>query len=75
MKRLDVLDEPGGLSFEFEADGFLYKMVRNIVGHLVDVAVGKASTDEIQKIFDAKDRKKAGRAAPPQGLFLVRVDY
>lgn len=73
--RLDIIETPGGLRLEFEGDGFLYKMVRNIVGTLIEVAVGKRSIDEIQEIFEAKDRKKAGQAAPPQGLFLIRVKY
>lgn len=61
--------------FEFKGDGFLYKMVRNIVGTLLDISSNKISIDDLPKIFEAKDRKKAGRAAPAKGLFLVKVDY
>lgn len=75
LYRLDVIEVDGGLRLEFEGDGFLYKMVRNIVGTLVDVASQKKSLEEIDQIFAAKDRRLAGMAAPPQGLFLVRVDY
>lgn len=75
LKRLDLVEEPGGLRLEFEGDGFLYKMVRNIVGTLVDVASKKRSLDDINKIFAAKDRRQASMAAPPQGLFLMFVQY
>lgn len=75
LKRLDVIPEEGGIRLEFEADGFLYKMVRNIVGTLLEVASGKRALYEIETLFAAKDRRKAGRAVPPQGLFLVKVDY
>lgn len=73
--RLDVCPTPGGVRLEFEGDGFLYKMVRNITGTLVDIASSRLSLDEVQKIFEAKDRRRASQAAPPQGLFLARVDY
>ncbi len=75
IKRLDVYPETTGLRMEFEADGFLYKMVRNITGTLLDVARGKIGLQEIPEIFAAKDRTKAGKAAPPHGLFLIKVDY
>jgi tRNA pseudouridine38-40 synthase len=63
------------LIFEFEANGFLYKMIRNIMGTLLDVATKKIDITEIKKIFEAKNRKKARRAAPPYALFLVKVKY
>lgn len=75
LMRLDVVGELGGVRLEFEADGFLYKMVRNITGSLLDVANGRISLEEIPKIFQAKDRKQAARTAPPEGLFLVQVIY
>lgn len=73
--RLDLFEEDGGVRLEFEGTGFLYKMVRNIVGTLHEVAVGKLSIDDIPNIFEAKNRKRAGPAAPPQGLFLAFVLY
>lgn len=75
LYRLDVVEEDGGVRLEFEGSGFLYKMVRNIVGTLHEVAVGKIDIDVIPSIFEAKDRKQAGAAAPPQGLFLNSVSY
>jgi tRNA pseudouridine38-40 synthase len=75
IKRLDIIEVEGGLRLEIEADGFLYKMVRNITGTLLDVAKGKLSPDSINQIIASKDRKKAGKAAPAHGLFLYKVDY
>lgn len=75
LQRLDIVMEEEGLRLEFEANGFLYKMVRNIVGTLLEVASGKRKIEEILHIMDAKDRKKAGKAAPPQGLCLIKVHY
>lgn len=75
IHRLDVVGQPGGVRLEFEADGFLYKMVRNIVGTLLEIGAGKRSKDTLPTILSAKDRRLAGKSAPPQGLFLVRVDY
>jgi tRNA pseudouridine38-40 synthase len=50
-------------------------MVRNIVGTLVDVGMGNISPEEFHDILISKDRKKAGKTAPPQGLFLRGVKY
>ena len=56
-------------------NGFLYKMVRIIVGTLLAVNEGKISIEDIKKIIDAKDRAKAGKTAPPIGLYLNKVFY
>lgn len=58
-----------------EADAFLMHMARNIVGTLVEVGLGKIKAEEVKEILRSKDRKKAGRTAPPQGLYLVEVYY
>ena len=63
------------LVIEVEADGFLYNMVRNIVGTLVEVGKGGHPEDSVARILAARDRKMAGATAPPQGLFLVHVSY
>jgi tRNA pseudouridine38-40 synthase len=63
------------LTYDIEANGFLRFMVRNIVGTLVEVGLGKLSANEIQKILQSKDRSRAGSTAPPQGLFLMKVMY
>jgi tRNA pseudouridine38-40 synthase len=65
------------LSFEFEADGFLYKMARLMVGALVQIGSGKASADEIRaRLRHPKQRSSHARnVAPAGGLFLFRVRY
>jgi len=63
------------VSLEIEADGFLYNMVRNIVGTLVEVGRGKQSPAWVADVLAGADRTKAGPTAPPHGLFLMRVDY
>jgi tRNA pseudouridine38-40 synthase len=75
LKRLDCISVPGGIRLEFEGDGFLYKMVRNIVGTLVKVASGAIPLESIPLIFEAKNRSYAGPSAPSRGLFLVNVKY
>ncbi|MDI6731073.1 MAG: tRNA pseudouridine(38-40) synthase TruA [Candidatus Margulisbacteria bacterium] len=62
------------VSCKLKGNGFLYKMVRNIVGTLVEVGMGKRKPQDVKAIIDAKDRKKAGRTAPAQGLCLVKVN-
>lgn len=63
------------LVFEIAADGFLYNMVRAIVGTLVNVGRGKWPVDVLQEILASQDRSRAGETAPPQGLYLVSVEY
>ncbi len=73
--RADWFDRSPFLYFAIEADGFLKQMVRNIVGTLVDVGRGKISREEFKRILEARDRRQAKMTAPPQGLFLLKVDY
>lgn len=75
ITRCEVLSTDDIVTFELEANGFLRHMVRNIVGSLVGVGLGRFSTDDFAAILAARDRTRAGRAAPPHGLYLVRVDY
>lgn len=75
LKRLGISPIQGGVKLEFEADGFLYKMVRNITGTLIECAANRIEVSEIPFILAAKDRRKAGAGAPAHGLFLHRVVY
>jgi tRNA pseudouridine38-40 synthase len=75
ITRLQIIPEPGGVRLEFEGNGFLYKMVRNITGTLLDVGRKKIRPEEIPALFEKKDRRQMSSAAPPQGLFLHRVNY
>lgn len=63
------------VSLEIEANGFLYNMVRTIVGTLVDVGRSARPESWPGEVLQAMDRRRAGRTAPPQGLFLVSVQY
>jgi len=76
LLRLEVEGDPGGeVSIDVEGSGFLRYMVRNIVGTLVEVGQGRRPAEAISEILAARDRSRAGRTAPPEGLMLVRVDY
>jgi tRNA pseudouridine38-40 synthase len=55
--------------------GFLYNMVRNIVGTLLEVGRGNIAADSIPAIIERRDRRAAGPTAPAVGLFLVNVEY
>lgn len=61
--------------FTVEGDGFLYNMVRIMVGTLVHIAMGRIPPGSIPEILISRDRGRAGKTMPPQGLFLNRVFY
>ena len=63
------------ISFKVFADGFLYNMVRAMVGTAVYASMGKLDADEIPDILASRNRTLAGPTAPPQGLYMTRVDY
>ncbi|MCP9447268.1 MAG: tRNA pseudouridine(38-40) synthase TruA [Nitrospira sp.] len=75
LKRLAVIRDGHRLRIEAYADRFLKQMVRSIVGTLVEVGSGKRPPEAVESILNARDRSSAGKTAPPNGLFLVRVDY
>ena len=61
--------------FKVEADGFLYNMVRIMVGTLLFVSEGKIKSGELSEIIESKNRKRAGKTAPAQGLYLNEIYY
>jgi tRNA pseudouridine38-40 synthase len=67
--------EKGLLRVVIEADGFLRHMVRNIVGTVVEAGLGRISFSGFEKILESRNRRSAGIKAPPQGLFLMDVQY
>lgn len=73
--RVEPHPTSSGLRLEFEGDGFLYKMVRNCTGLLVEVARGRSSIEDITHILNQESRSMLGYCAPAQGLFLHHVDY
>ena len=75
VTRSEFSQEGDMVTFSVAADGFLYNMVRIMVGTLLYVAQGKIPPEAIPEILQAKDRNCAGPTAPPQGLYLNRVFY
>ncbi|HET7536722.1 MAG TPA: tRNA pseudouridine(38-40) synthase TruA [Candidatus Didemnitutus sp.] len=75
LRRLQITRHGRKVTFTFEADGFLYKMVRSLTGALVNVGLGKLTVDEIAMMLKNRRRIPAVLTAPPQGLFLVKVIY
>ncbi len=73
--RCDVTCEDDWMYVDVEGDGFLYNMVRNIVGTLVEVGIGRWKPEKINEILEAKDRTAAGPIAPAAGLCLMCVKY
>jgi tRNA pseudouridine38-40 synthase len=63
------------ITFNITGNGFLYNMVRIIVGTLIEAGTGKIKPDKIQEILKSKDRSQSGKTAPPHGLYLNKVYY
>ena len=75
VKAFSVTREGNLVTMKVEADGFLYNMVRIMVGTLLRIQQGKIPVDGIAGIIEKKDRKFAGPTAQPCGLYLNRVNY
>ena len=73
--RVDVKKEEAMVIVDIEGDGFLYKMVRGIVGTLLEVGKGKETPEWVKTVLEARDRQKAGANLPPEGLFLMEIFY
>lgn len=73
--KCQVCAENPWIYIDVQADGFLYNMVRNIVGTLVEVGRGRWQPEEIDNILAAKDRSAAGPIAPASGLCLMQIYY
>lgn len=75
VTRAELVRDGDMLNFYIAADGFLYNMVRIIVGTLLEVAEGKRAPDSIPELIASRDRRNAGRTAPACGLYLDKVFY
>ena len=75
IHKLDIHNEGKDVIIEVTGDGFLYNMVRIIAGTLIEVGLGKKSSEDIPKIIESKDRQKAGHTAAPGGLYLMEIFY
>lgn len=78
MTRSEVADltrSAPQLHYEIEGNGFLRHMVRAVVGTLVEIGQGRRPVSSVEALLAGGRRAEAGATAPPQGLFLVRVNY
>ncbi|MBS8266931.1 tRNA pseudouridine(38-40) synthase TruA [Mesobacillus boroniphilus] len=75
LKEIDFYEEKGLLVFRFVGDGFLYNMVRILVGTLLEVGTGKRAADSMLQLLGGLDRTQAGKTAPGHGLYLWKVFY
>lgn len=73
--KAEVIENNDRIFIELTGNGFLYNMVRIISGTLLEVGIGKIKPEEIKNIIEEKNRTKAGRTLPAQGLYLVSVNY
>ena len=70
-----VIYEEPRIKIELTGNGFLYNMVRIIAGTLVEVGLGNIQPETIPSIIQEGERANAGKTLPPQGLYLVKVEY
>src|SRR5262249_51273784 len=75
LDRLDVERDRDEVRIHASARSFLHHQVRSMVGSLVQVGEGRWSADDLARALAARDRKACGPVAPPDGLYLVKVDY
>jgi len=75
MDAARVRREGEGVLLEFSARSFLHRQVRSMTGSLVEVGLGRWSTDGLKAALEARDRKACGPVSPPDGLYLVEVRY
>ena len=75
IKKIVIKKEGDLIHIDVTADGFLYKMVRNIAGTLLAIGAGQLPPGDMPKILKAKDRKSAWDTAPAEGLCLMKVKY
>ncbi len=75
LHHAHLIARPGGFDFVVQGGGFLYNMVRNLVGSLLEVGYGNRPPGWFAEVLAARDRRAAGPTAPPHGLYLLRVLY
>ncbi|WP_079504239.1 tRNA pseudouridine(38-40) synthase TruA [Mesobacillus jeotgali] len=75
LREIDIYEENGLLVFRFTGDGFLYNMVRILVGTLLEVGTGRRDAGSMQELLENLDRTRAGKTAPGHGLYLWKVFY
>ncbi|MDO8662261.1 MAG: tRNA pseudouridine(38-40) synthase TruA [Candidatus Omnitrophota bacterium] len=75
IRRIAISRKKDFIYIDIEADGFLYNMVRNIVGTLIEIGRGRIPRGSLKKILLSRNRRLAGQTVPPRGLCLLKVKY
>ncbi|RCL00760.1 MAG: tRNA pseudouridine38-40 synthase [Candidatus Tokpelaia sp. JSC189] len=75
LDRLDVTRNGEWIEIHASARSFLHNQIRSFVGSLAEVGWGRWSSDDLEAALEARDRTRCGMVAPPQGLYLIGVDY
>ena len=75
ITKADIKEENNKIIITFIGNGFLRYQVRNMVGILIKIGENKISPEDVEKIIESKDRTKAGKTAPPEGLYLTDIKY
>ena len=75
LNSIEIREQGSKVVLLYTGNGFLYNMVRILTGTLLEVGLGKRKPEEMREILEAKNREAAGMTAPPEGLFLLEVEY
>lgn len=75
LNRIDIAEEGTKVIITYEGNGFLHHMARILTGTLIEVGLHEKTLDEVKEALNGKNRALAGKTAPPEGLFLVKVTY
>jgi tRNA pseudouridine38-40 synthase len=75
LRKVQIRKNEDFIEIWMEADAFLQYMVRNITGTLVEVGLGRFRPGDVKEMLMGCDRTRAGRTAPPHGLYLMTVQY
>ena len=75
LTRVDIIEDADRIHIQLTGSHFLWKMVRRIVGVLVEVGRGRMTEAQIRQFLEQASREPARHTAPPSGLFLEKVEY
>lgn len=75
VSELEITEDDKSIIIEITGDGFLYNMVRIIVGTLVEAGSGKRTSESVKEAIESRERCKAGFTSPPQGLYLKQIYF
>ena len=75
IESIQFMEEGDMLKIRYRGNGFLYNMVRILTGTLIEVGKGEREPEDMKRVLVSMDREQAGFTAPPQGLFMEKVEY